>query len=197
VAKTKTLTAAAIASDNRHYPARGLDSNPLQILCEARRFSDDPSKTSAPSAPDARVPALQISEFVDGRFVLARLAVSHLQNAWTYLSGQQEINPHLLDDVRIAQLCLLNLATGKADPWRLAFWSYMGIVPEKWVGIQAEREAYVRSLGPSLAEQLQDPTFLASLDASIRASLSPYQTKLAFPPSSAFSRKSNKRKGVA
>jgi hypothetical protein len=99
---------------------------------------------------------------VDGEFRPAALTLPSLQSAWEYLSRQQakEKNPHLLDDLRIAQLTLLNVERGQADPWGFAFWSYIGITYPKYLGILAERQAYERSLGPTLADQLQDPAFL-------------------------------------
>jgi hypothetical protein len=116
-----------------------------------------------------------------------------LQRVWERLSQSEQAEPDvsLRDDLRIAKLCILNVERGQSDPWRFAFWTYMGITPEKWLGIQAEREAYSRSMGPNLAEQLQDPTFLASLDAEVRTSLltARPQMRIGFSPKSASPRK--------
>jgi len=108
--------------------------------------------------------------FVDGEFRSSALALPSLQSAWEYLSRQQakETNPHVIDDLRIAQLTLLNVERGQADPWGFAFWTYLGISYPKYLGILAERQAYEKTLGPTLADQLQDPTFLATLEPVCR-----------------------------
>jgi hypothetical protein len=54
-------------------------------------------------------------------------------------------------------------------PWRYAFWIYMGTRFEKWQGVPAKRQAYEKLLGPTLAEELQNPVFLASLDPLVRS----------------------------
>lgn len=136
------------------------------------------------SPKPVRFSGLQALYVVGDEFRSSALALPSLQSAWEYLSRQQaaEINPHAIDDLRIAQLCLLNVERGQADPWRFAFWTYMGITPEKWLGIRAEREAYERTLGPTLADQLQDPTFLSTLDPFARQFyLRPHQISM-FPP---------------
>ncbi len=94
-----------------------------------------------------------------------------LQRVWARLdvSERNELNVSLPDDLRIAKLCILEAEQGNPDPWRAAFWKYMGITPEKWQGIYAEREAYEKTLGPTLAEQLKDPLFLASLEPFVRS----------------------------
>ena len=93
------------------------------------------------------------------------IALPSLKSAWKYLSEQEskEQRPHLIDDLRIAKLCLLQVEAGNPDPWRFAFWSYMGITPEKWQGIRAEREAFEKTLGPTLAEELENSLFLLML----------------------------------
>ena len=96
-----------------------------------------------------------------------------LRSVWNYLSQEEEneTNWSLKDDLRITKLCLIEVEKGNPDPWRYAFWKYMGIPYEKWQGIYAEREAYERLLGPTLAEELENPLFLASLEPLVRASL--------------------------
>jgi len=57
--------------------------------------------------------------------------------AWKYLSEQEsgEENPHLIDDLIIAKLCLLQVEAGNPDhPWRFAFWSYPFATKAKQAG---------------------------------------------------------------
>lgn len=143
-------------------------------------------------------PGLQTFEFVDGEFKPSALALPSLEGAWKYLSEQEssEENLHLVDDLRISKLCLLQVEAGNPDPWRFAFWTYMGIVYEKWVGIYAEREAYQKTLGPTLTEQLKDPLFLATLDPLVRSAffVAEPQRRIPFSPQSV---PSPKKEGVA
>jgi hypothetical protein len=106
------------------------------------------------------------------RMLPTSMADRLLQRIWARLSASELTEPDvsLRDDLRIAKLCILNVDSGKSDAWRLAFREYMGMTPEKWQGIRAEREAYQKTLGPTLAEQLKDPIFLASLDPFVRGS---------------------------
>ena len=131
-------------------------------------------------------PGIGAFVFVDGEFKPSAPALPSLRGAWKYLSEQEsgELNPHLLDDLRIAKLCLLQLEAGNPDPWRFAFWSYMGITPEKWQGIRAEREAFEKTLGPTLAEEMENPLFLSSLDSLVLAQLQAKrpQSRFAFSP---------------
>jgi hypothetical protein len=61
--------------------------------------------------------------------VLARLseAESREPDAW------------LRDDYRIAWLTVLHCADGISDPWRFAFWKYLGRTPEKLIPLFLER----------------------------------------------------------
>jgi hypothetical protein len=106
-----------------------------------------------------------------------------LRSAWDYLSLEEEneTDPWLKDDLRIAKLCILELQRGTPDPWRLAFWKYMGVPFEKWRAVQAEREAYQRTLGPTLAEQLNDPLFLSSLEPLVRSAFFPARDQMRIP----------------
>jgi hypothetical protein len=104
------------------------------------------------------------------------------ERVWEYLSRQEaEADVHLRDDLRIAKLCILEAERGTPDPWGMAFWKYMSIPYPKYLGILAEREAYKRSLGPTLADQLQDPTFLATIRREARPFYSRLQMSFDFP----------------
>ena len=131
-------------------------------------------------------PGIGAFVFVDGEFRPSAPVLPTLQGAWKYLSEQEsgELNPHLVDDLRIAKLCLLQLEAGNPDPWRFAFWTYIGITPEKWQGIRAEREAFEKTLGPTLAEEMENPLFLSSLDSLVLAQLQAKrpQARFAFSP---------------
>jgi hypothetical protein len=110
-----------------------------------------------------------------------------LQRVWARLDACErvELNLSLCDDLRIAKLCILQIEAENPDPWRFAFWTYMGITPEKWQGIRAEREAFEKTLGPTLAEELENPLFIGSLDALVLAELHAArpQMRLDFSPS--------------
>ena len=43
----------------------------------------------------------------------------------------REPQPWFRDDIRISWLTVLHCAEGIADPWRFAFWQYLGATPEK------------------------------------------------------------------
>jgi hypothetical protein len=58
---------------------------------------------------------------------------------------------------------MLRAAQNDPSPWLIAFWEHTGIHYQRFVGILAQREAYKKTLGPTLAEQMQDPLFLKSL----------------------------------
>lgn len=55
------------------------------------------------------------------------------EHVLSYLADAESREPlvWLRDDIRIAWLTVLACAEGKADPWRYAFWMYLGAVPEK------------------------------------------------------------------
>jgi len=168
------------------------DGQPTDASCSENRTAF-PAITSG-TYPVGPFPVLHI---LNGDLLPASMDDPVLQRVWTRLSEseQHEIDLSLRDDLRIAKLCVLELDKGNPDPWRSAFWQYMGITPEKWAGIYAEREAYKKTLGPSLAEQLQDPAFLASLEPLVRASLfaSEPQMRIKFSPEST----SPKKRGAA
>ena len=114
---------------------------------------------------------------------VATLPIPQAERVWKYLADQEEAiasNWPLRDDLRIAKLCVLEADRGNPDPWLWAFWKYMGLHYHKWIGIIAEREAYKKLLGPTLAEQLQDPLFLATLEPIARPFYWDPQMKLDF-----------------
>jgi len=52
----------------------------------------------------------------------------------------KEPDAWLRDDLRIARLTVFFAGNGKPDPWRFAFWWYLGQVPEKLIPQFQERE---------------------------------------------------------
>lgn len=68
--------------------------------------------------------------------VLSRLAEAETRepDAW------------LRDDYRIAWLTVLHCAEGIADPWRFAFWKYLGKTPEKLIPLFVERRENHRAM---------------------------------------------------
>lgn len=110
------------------------------------------------------------------------LADPFLNSVWGHLSRseEKEQDVSLRDDLRIAKLCILEVLAGNPDPWHLAFWKYLGINYEKYLGILAEREAFARRLGKTLTQELEDPAFLKSLDAVARPFYADLQMKLDF-----------------
>lgn len=125
---------------------------------------------------------LQICTVADGK--VSASALLSLSSVWNYLSAQEaaETDWSRRDDLRISKLCILEADSGNPDPWRTAFWKYMGITPEKFQGILAERNAYAATLGKTLAQELEDPAFLASLDPDARPYYAFPQMKLEFKP---------------
>jgi hypothetical protein len=51
----------------------------------------------------------------------------------------KEHNAHLRDDYRIASKTVYNCAHGIRDPWRYAFWTTFGKIPEKLIPLFAEQ----------------------------------------------------------
>jgi hypothetical protein len=94
-----------------------------------------------------------------------------LHRVWEYLAKLEsvETDVSVRDDLRIAKLCILEIERGNPDPWSWAFLKYMGIPYSQHLRVIVAREAHEKTLGLTLAEQLKDPTFLASL--VVRSSL--------------------------
>lgn len=163
-------------TDRENYPnvlPASSDGSFAAALHQNSGLSDETAELITTVPLSDIFPGLQAFVFVDGEFKPPALALPSLQGAWKYLSEQEsnEENPHQIDDLRIAKLCLLQMEAGNPDPWRFAFWTYMGITPEKWQGIRAEREAFERTLGPTLAAELENPLFLESLDSLLLAQM--------------------------
>lgn len=177
-------------------PADGIPSAAL-IPENRTAFGDTSLDHSHPDTP----PSLKTLRILNGDLLPTSMADRFLQRVWNRLDAaeQAESDVHLRDDLRIAKLCILNVEREQADPWGFAFWTYLGITYPKYLGILAERQAYERSLGPTLAEQLQDPTFLATLDPVCRPFYVTLQTKFDFaiPPKSVPSPKSKKQRRTA
>jgi len=56
----------------------------------------------------------------------------------------REPNAWLRDDYRIARMTVGNARQGNPDPWRFAFWQYLGKTPEKLIPVfvaRAQRDA--------------------------------------------------------
>lgn len=52
-----------------------------------------------------------------------------------------ELNPHLIDDLKIARQCVINAWEGVRDPWGYSFWFYVGITHQKFLKVLEERAA--------------------------------------------------------
>jgi hypothetical protein len=77
---------------------------------------------------------------------------------------QKESGAWERDDLRVAWLTVSFAAQGQAEPWRAAFIHYFDGRPEKMIPFWVAREAKNRAeLGPSLAEEMLAPDFLANL----------------------------------
>jgi hypothetical protein len=68
-----------------------------------------------------------------------------------YLAGAETREPLVWfkDDIRISWLTVLHCAEGVADPWRFAFWKYLGSIPEKVIPqlvARAEKHAAMEPL---------------------------------------------------
>lgn len=179
-------------SDNAHHPLDAqIDDSITDIMSsttEGRKADSGETVTNDSDDPDIKppsnrpIPGRPTLQILDGNLQQTSMADGFLAHVWEHLSRSEEaeLNLSLRDDLRIAKLCVLEAETGNPDPWRTAFWNYLGLSPEKFLGILAEREAFAKTLGKTLAQELENPAFLQSLSADARPFYAFPQIKLDF-----------------
>lgn len=180
------------ASDNAQHPldAQIVDSitDIMSSTPEGRKADSGETVTNDSDDPDIEhpstrpIPGRPILQILDGNLQQTSMADGFLAHVWEHLSRSEEaeLNLSLRDDLRISKLCVLEVEAGNPDPWRTAFWNYLGLSPEKFQGILAEREAFGKTLGKTLAQELENPAFLKSLSAEARPFYAFPQMKLDF-----------------
>jgi hypothetical protein len=105
-------------SDNR-YLGSSCSENRTKLRSS---YLSPPKCETKPAAVGLRLLTPLVGQPLSER-ILARLAQQEAR----------EVDPHLADDYRIAWLCVLHCAEAIPDPWRFAFWRYLGRVPEKLI----------------------------------------------------------------
>lgn len=181
----------SIVHDNNYhlnFTAQTVDymADIMSSTPEGRKSDSGETVTNDSDDPDINPPSTRpipgILQILDGNLQQTSMADGFLAHVWEHLSRSEEaeLNLSLRDDLRIAKLCVLEVEAGNLDPWRTAFWNYLGLSPEKFLGILAEREAFAKTLGKTLAQELENPAFLQSLSAEARPFYAFPQIKLDF-----------------